>query len=69
MEKSLEFLGQTDISKWKKTFKISRACQIARKKSARVFLFYEKLKDRERERERESESECECERKRVCIRE
>ena len=53
MEKSLEFLGQTDISKWKKTFKISRACQIARKKSARVFLFYEKLKDRERERERE----------------
>ena len=27
------------------------------KKSARVFLFYEKLKDRERERERESESE------------
>ena len=57
-----------EISRWKsplnfwdrhfqmeKTFKtkISRACQIARKKSARVFLFYEKLKDRERERERE----------------
>ena len=55
----LNFWDRLEISKWKKTFKtkISRACQIARKKSARVFLFYEKLKDRERERERESESE------------